>query len=568
MWRSDGTGQGTSIVSHLFSSTTSGGFANVDGSEMALVRGSLLFQVFGGEPFRSRFFYSDGTSDGTAWIEPESVDELRGANAVVFSNRLVYRAEPSVLARANSIVFDLPLPPPRLFATSQAITPRPKITWTPPGIDLSYEVWLNNKSTNTARIINQSVPGPSFTPSVDLGIGNYTLWARSIWSSDTEPSAWSQPQNFQIRTPVTGLRTQQDAASGRTGISWAPLIGAARYDVWIDRVDVPQSQVYRNSNVTNTSVVPSLSNGRYRVWVRGIAADGMVAEWSVATAIDAVQTPAVTSAAATFDRSPTIAWTSVAGASSYEVWVNDNLTNRKVLQTSGITGTSYTLPELPASSYRVWVRSGAAAVWSAPYDVDTRGRASLIGPATNPGTNIPTFSWGLVEGATRYELWVDRVGGQQKIVYQPQLTDLSFSPSTPMAKGTYRAWVRAFSSNQAGLWSVYREFTIASIESNKPIELPSTSLDAWFCGIDTEDCLDVLDDPLQLRDRFDEEEPSRPRHHNDRFLSVSRHAVSRSDEEDDLADALMSMDASSAFLADALEHIAESLQLESAEIPF
>ncbi len=258
----------------------------------------------------------------------------------------------------------------------------------------------------------------------------------------------------------------------------------------------------------------------------------------------------------------------VAGASSYEVWVNDNLTNRKVLQTSGITGTSYTLPELPASSYRVWVRSGAAAVWSAPYDVDTRGRASLIGPATNPGTNIPTFSWGLVEGATRYELWVDRVGGQQKIVYQTQLTDLSFSPSTPMAKGTYRAWVRAFSSNQAGLWSVYREFTIASIESNKPIELPSTSLDAWFCGIDTEDCLDVLDVPLQLRDRFDEEEPSRPRHHNDRFLSVSRHAVSRSDEEDDLADALMSMDASSAFLADALEHIAESLQSESAEIPF
>ncbi|MCA9086786.1 MAG: hypothetical protein KDA81_22165, partial [Planctomycetaceae bacterium] len=57
------------------------------------------------------------------------------------------------------------------------------------------------------------------------------------------------------------------------------------------------------------------------------------------------------------------------------------------------------------------------------------------------------ISWGAVDGATRYELWVNHVGVTNKVIYQPSLTTTSYTPTSNLAAGNFRIWVRAINGD-------------------------------------------------------------------------------------------------------------------------
>ena len=85
-------------------------------------------------------------------------------------------------------------------------------------------------------------------------------------------------------------------------------------------------------------------------------------------------------------------------------------------------------------------------------------------PTLSASATTPTISWRPVDGAARYELWVDLLGVDEKIIYQTNLTATSFTPTSNLPIGNYRVWVRAVSSTNAAPWSAYVNFSVANTE--------------------------------------------------------------------------------------------------------
>jgi len=85
----------------------------------------------------------------------------------------------------------------------------------------------------------------------------------------------------------------------------------------------------------------------------------------------------------------------------------------------------------------------------------------VLSPTGATGDSTPTFTWREVDGAVRYDLWVDQIGGQNQIIREQNLTGTSFTPGTSLADGNYRVWVRAISStNETSDWSLTVTFSI------------------------------------------------------------------------------------------------------------
>ncbi|MEJ7596180.1 MAG: hypothetical protein WKF77_32130, partial [Planctomycetaceae bacterium] len=180
--------------------------------------------------------------------------------------------------------------------TSINSTMRPVVTWNSVlGAD-RYEVRIDNLSNGQINIVDSVATGTSLTPQIDLGIGKFVVWVRAFSSGGGLASLWSLPRYFQVKAPIVQVVTRTNASNGLTEVSWQALPGAVKYDVWIDRLDVPTAQIFRNTNISGLSVTPtSLPNGgRYRVWVRGLAADGYDGAWSLAQDFVETQVPAIT----------------------------------------------------------------------------------------------------------------------------------------------------------------------------------------------------------------------------------------------------------------------------------
>lgn len=311
------------------------------------------------------------------------------------------------------------------------------------------------------------VSGTSFTPAIDLGIGNFTMWVRALGNAGTPASVWSSPRNFAITTATSLNAVGTDLATGFPKISWAAMSGASSYEVWIDRLDVPTSKINGTTIVTTTSYVPQFSNGRYVVWVRGIAADGLKAVWSAGQPYTSTQVPGITGGInPTFDTTPTITWTAVPGAASYEVYVLNRNTNAKAWFQTAIAGTSVTLPEMTAGPYRYWVRVTGATQWSKEVDINTDGRTTVLAPTGSTSNSRPVISWKKVDGATGYQIWVNRPGVQDRIIYQTTGTSNvspvteSFTPVSNLPKGNYRVWIQAINGSTGAPWSTGVDFSI------------------------------------------------------------------------------------------------------------
>ena len=458
LWRSNGLDTDTLMVKDIL-------VGNASGGPRALfnMNGLLVFLAPTPASSQTVFWVSNGTADGTTPFNSLAISSAD--NFRTLGNKLIFAAENATVGR-ELFVFTLDVTPAVPVLTSPgAVTSelRPVFSWTAVAGATQYEIWIKNQSTGEDRLIVEAVSATSFTPAFDPGIGNFSVWIRTLGNNGAPNSPWGPQRNFRIKVPVTQNTVTVNPSNGQPTISWQALPGAAKYDVWIDRLDVPTSQIVRDMNVTGTSLTPTtLPRGSYRVWVRGLAADGADGAWSASQDFTTVPVPIITSGLnPTFDTTPTISWTAVAGASAYEVYVLSINGNSKALHQKNISGTSFTWPVLPVGPYRYWVRVSGATVWSSPVEIDTTGRTDVLGPTGTTTDRTPTISWRPVDGAVRYELWVNRLGVQDKIIYQTNLTTTTFTPTSNLATGNYRVWVRAVSGSATAPWSAYVDFMIA-----------------------------------------------------------------------------------------------------------
>ena len=372
-----------------------------------------------------------------------------------------------------NVMDDEVLPLPLITAPSAQVTSlRPVISWTPSTGATSYEIWIKNQSTNTNPFHTATTTGTSYVPDIDLGIGKFNLWIRARGPQESSP--WTPQYNFTISTSVSVNPVDRWQPSSRPAISWNPLLGAVKYDIWISDQLAGISPYIRNQNITETSFTPGsdMPLGLYRAWVRGISADGVGASWSLMSEFYVATAPSITSGAnSTFDRTPTFEWTAVTGAEKYEVFVRNLTTGNLDYYPKTITDTNWTPPaNLSDGPYRWWAMAVGAynvrGLWTAPNDIHVGGRPKVLTPVGTLNDSTPTFSWQAVDGAVRYELWVTNVNSNVRVIYETALTGLSFTPSSPFAQGGYRVWVRAVSdTGEFSPWSVTVDFNVAGVNS-------------------------------------------------------------------------------------------------------
>jgi hypothetical protein len=293
-------------------------------------------------------------------------------------------------------------------------------------------------------------------------------------------------------TVLTPVGSTTDATPS---FSWKPIDGAVRYELWVDRLQPWVQKIVYRTNLTGTSFVSSaLPLGTYRTWVRAVSAANELSPWSVPAdfTISIVQLPApvVTQGQnSTFDRTPTFAWNAVSGAAKYNVVVRNLKNLQTVVDQQNIVGTSWT-PATPFADgpYAWWVSALTAAnvrgVWTGQMDINIGGQPIVLTPAGTTTNHTPTFSWKPVDGAVRYQLWVNRENPfVQQIIYQKDLSGTAYIPD-PLPAGTYRAWVLAVSAtDEYSPWSVPVEFTITDTAAIANTLLVNLSGDRKLRGV-------------------------------------------------------------------------------------
>lgn len=239
--------------------------------------------------------------------------------------------------------------------------------------------------------------------------------------------------------------------------------------------------------------------GRYSIRMRSLegyresnAAEAVEAwtEWSVPQVFNIYVQPVVITSGggSTLDSTPTFRWNAVTDAVSYDVWIGKSVGSQFVYSRSGIAGLKHTVnTSLPQGDYQVYVRArlsgGGVSQWGS-------GLGLSIGAPIVPVVNAAahSLSWSRVPDATRYEIWVDYLGGAAsagtRVIHETRWRRTEFTLPARSVTGTYRIWIRAIldegRSEHRSTWSRSVDIVVAenaAIDGHDTVMLGSASRD-------------------------------------------------------------------------------------------
>lgn len=277
------------------------------------------------------------------------------------------------------------------------------------------------------------------------------------------------------------LRPASVELDNRPVFEWTAVPGTAAYEIWLTYT-LNNSVIFQNLRVAGTSFRPSMSLriGQYSLWVRSVAADGTFAKWSLPDRFRIATGVTLHSPPARHERTPTFRWEFLAGAVTYDFWLENATTGQRVLVKEGLTGaaTSF-MPDLRlnAGQYRFWVRgrdsAGVAAIWSLPGQFEIGLHSiSLNGPSFS---DRPLITWENEIDIESYEIYVS---GNGTLIQQASLSGPSWRPLSGLAPGAYRFWVRGKATVTGRLtpWSAPTNFnTTGQTVVMSPVALSQTS---------------------------------------------------------------------------------------------
>ncbi|MDG1894870.1 MAG: hypothetical protein P8J37_08180, partial [Fuerstiella sp.] len=186
---------------------------------------------------------------------------------------------------SNPTTFTVLNAPQNITPSGATFDRTPEIRWSPVVGASHYSVWLTLRNPGEAAVpvlIDRFVTDTLIVPDTDLEDGRYVVWVQAISEDGTE-SAWSAGSEFTIGgRPEILTPTESAVTSATPTFLWSGITGAERYEVWINRMDVPQSRVVYDANVLVASftVQTPLEAGSYRIWVRAISEMGETSAWS------------------------------------------------------------------------------------------------------------------------------------------------------------------------------------------------------------------------------------------------------------------------------------------------
>ncbi|MEO1996400.1 MAG: hypothetical protein ABGZ17_14115, partial [Planctomycetaceae bacterium] len=349
----------------------------------------------------------------------------------------------------------------------------PDMTWTDVTGAETYELRLDNLTTGQNDILSVSgLTTTTFTAMMPLSEGDYQFRVRAD-NGQGDQGDWSVDREFEIRqVPImTGPASPSgDIFLHRPTITWDAAPDSLRYDLWVNQIGVTHP-VIRETNLTNAEFTPTtdMPDNAYRAWVRAYDVNGEVHRWSDPIDFRIMSVEVTHPASEVIDTTPSIAWTVLLAATSYEVKVDD-VTNgvADVIRQTGLDVAAVVPTDaLGAGTYRASVRpydfAGSPGDWSESRDFSVI-TASFITPAARTMDHTPTFTWTALDGADHYHLWVeDALVAGPALIYETHLTTPSFT-SDSLPSGNYRAYLRAVDTNGAtGAWSAAYNFSIQHV---------------------------------------------------------------------------------------------------------
>lgn len=356
----------------------------------------------------------------------------------------------------------------------------PEIVWTPVLDASGYELTVHNLTTGKMNVIaKKNLTTTSYRAVEVLGTGTFRVTVRAFLSVAVQGQApvidygnFSASLDFTVLTAPIVLTPVSGGTFDRSPtLSWSRIIGAATYDVMVRNAQT-QVIVFRDQSVPSTSIrIPQdLQNANYEVLVRA-QSGRFYSNWSASRVFAVGASPEITSPFANekAGAQPKFIWTSITGAERYEVRVLNRDTNIFVIQANNVIGTSYTpTTKLPLGEYQVTVRAisllGDITNWSVPVNF-VGGAAPVISRPTNNSVSgrKPSIAWATVDGATAYNVKIVDLASNLAVVQTGNLKSTVFTPTTDLAAGKYRIWVRAVSAQgHLSNWSTAVDITVAS----------------------------------------------------------------------------------------------------------
>jgi hypothetical protein len=340
--------------------------------------------------------------------------------------------------------------------------------------------------------ISQSIPEQSTESSVNM---RPTPW-----------SDWSQALVYSVLSDDGAVLPYGPAQTTdhRPSFNWGPIPGVKSFEVWIQNRTTKQRvvhQVVRN----RTEFVPGadLPAGQYIWWVRAISWNGSTGDWSLPQQKE-IFAPSVSVrfATETVDATPVVAWDAVAGARNYTVEVSNAHDGKVVYRSNPLLDNSHRIDRsLANGQYHVWVRAdfgaGARSAVGKETSLGSFVRPTLqVGqkPSATLSSDRRTVMWNSVDGATRYEIWIDRVsetnGRSTQVVTDKNVYTTEFRLPASIdieTSDTFRVWVRAVRSEQGresvGYWSDVLQMTSTPSDAD---------LQNLMANITSTDLLDVV----------------------------------------------------------------------------
>ncbi|MGA2496357.1 MAG: SdrD B-like domain-containing protein [Tepidisphaeraceae bacterium] len=306
----------------------------------------------------------------------------------------------------------------------------------------SYGLYIRDVATGTTVFSRTTLTGTSFSlPANTLGNGYSYVWTLTAING-AGPSAESAARYFQ--TPALAIPTITSpgdptppgptlAATSAQTLSWSPVTGISRFALTIRDTSI-NAVVYTLNTLTGTSFslpANALGNGHAYSWtLASVNSAGAGAESSpryFQTSALAAPVPASPGDASpsgpvlTADQPHLFTWSSVAGATSYALYILDASTSTTVYSNTSLTGTSLSLPanSIQYGNTYYWFMTSANGAGSggnsSPLYFQTTTpptpTVNTPGEATAPGDvraadSAQTFTWISVSGATQYRLQV------------------------------------------------------------------------------------------------------------------------------------------------------------------
>jgi len=352
-------------------------------------------------------------------------------------------------------------PAPSGLTATAASSSQINLAWTASSTSgVTYNVY-SGSSLIASGVSASSYSATGLTASTSYTFTVAAANANGTSASSNPASATTQAASASVPAAPSGLSASPASASA-INLQWqASSTSGVTYNVYEGTVSGVSSTLVA-SNLSGTTYAASglADSTTYYFTVKAANSAGTSAASNQASATTQTASPATpTSLTATAASSTQInlAWAAVPNTgATYSVYYGTQSGAENTLVASGINGTSYTVPNLTASTtYYFVVRSVSAGGTSSPSTQAGATTLSVAVPlapagltATATSTTQINLSWSAVSGAgVTYSIYSGTVSGSTNTLVTSGLSATTFNVTGLSANTTYYFTVKASSSN-------------------------------------------------------------------------------------------------------------------------